>query len=152
LRRDTKIAAAVFLPVPLLILGASALTSIAIANGASTKWRLLFRAMCHGLARRCLTILDVPMPICARCVGIYVGLAAGLLTFLCMPRLRGKALQVAVFVASMPMAIDGFTQAFGLRESTNPLRLATGFIAAFFFGLWALSAVEHREPQPFTSS
>jgi uncharacterized membrane protein len=152
LKRDTKIAAAVFLAIPIVILTAASMTTLAIAHGASMQWRLLFRLMCHGIPRRCLTIAGAPMPICARCVGIYIGLVAGLLAFPLVPRVRERLLRIAVFVATAPLAIDGITQAFGLRESSNPLRLATGITAAFVFGLWALSVVEHREDQRFTAS
>jgi uncharacterized membrane protein len=152
LKRDTKIAAAVFLAIPVVILTAASMTTLAIAHGASMQWRLLFRLTCHGIPRRCLTIDGVPMPICARCTGIYLGLIAGLVTFAAAPWLRERWLRVAAWIAVLPMAIDGITQAFGLRESNNSLRLATGITAAFVFGLWALSGVEHREDQRFTAS
>jgi uncharacterized membrane protein len=128
------------------------MTTLAISYGASMQWRLLFRLMCHGFPHRCLTMFDVPMPICARCTGLYIGLIAGLLTFTVMPWLRERILRVALFIATAPLAIDGVTQAFGWRESTNSLRLATGITCAFVFGLWALSGVEHREDQRFTPS
>jgi len=50
------------------------------------------------------------------------------------------------------MFIDGMTQAFGLRESTNPLRLATGLTVGAAFGLWALVAIETRARQRFAES
>lgn len=152
LKRDTKIAAAVFLAIPIVILAAASMTTLAIAHGASMQWRLLFRLMCHGIPRRCLTIAGAPMPICARCVGIYIGLIAGLVTFTIVPWVRERWLRTAVFVAALPLAIDGITQALGLRESTNSLRLATGITAAFVFGMWALSGVEHRDHQRLTPS
>jgi uncharacterized membrane protein len=40
------------------------------------------------------------------------------------------------------MLSDGLTQATGMRESTNVVRLITGFVAAFAFGFWAVTAVE----------
>jgi uncharacterized membrane protein len=48
--------------------------------------------------------------------------------------------------------VDGLTQLTGLRESVNPLRIATGLIAGLAFGLWILSAVERRDEPMFTTS
>jgi uncharacterized membrane protein len=92
------------------------------------------------------------MPLCARCVGIYVGLFMGLAAYLVLPRIEERLLRGLMYVMAMPMAVDGITQLLRLRESTNPIRLATGFIAAFAFGMWALSEVEQHEPKPFTTA
>lgn len=145
MKRDTKIVLAVVAAIPTVILTASALCSWAIAHGASMAWRTPFRIMCHGLVQRCLELFGVPMPICARCVGIYGGLLVGLLAFWMIPILSERVMRVFAFAAVTPLAIDGLTQLAGLRESTNPLRLATGVVAGFAFGLWVLSAVERRD-------
>ncbi|HSP15868.1 MAG TPA: DUF2085 domain-containing protein [Thermoanaerobaculia bacterium] len=144
--RDTKIVAAFLSAIPVVILSASSICAWAISAGASMRWRVLFRLLCHGIERRCLTMFGVPMPICARCTGIYIGLFAGIVAFAVYPLLEERVLRFAMYAAALPMAIDGLTQAARLRESTNPLRLATGFAAAFVFGAWALSAIEqyHR--------
>lgn len=145
MKRDTRIVLAVVGAIPTVILAASALCSWAIANGASMQWRAAFRIMCHGLPHRSLDLFGVPMPICARCVGIYAGLLAGLFAFWLIPLLRERVMRVVAMVAVTPLAIDGLTQLTGLRESTNPLRLATGLVAGLAFGLWVLSAVERRD-------
>ncbi len=142
MKRDTRIVLAVLAGLPTLILGAAAAGTWAIAEGASQQWRLLFRIMCHGLAERSLQLFGTPMPLCARCVGIYAGMLVGILVFWAIPLLRERVMRVFVIAAVSPLAIDGLTQLAGLRESTNPLRLATGAIAGMAFGLWILSAVE----------
>jgi uncharacterized membrane protein len=144
LKRDTKIVLAFIAGLPTLILGAASVCTWAIAGGASERWRLLFRIMCHGLAERSLELFGTPMPLCARCVGIYAGMLAGILLFRAVPLLRERVMRIVAIVAVTPLAIDGLTQLAGLRESTNPLRLATGAIAGIAFGLWILSAVERR--------
>ena len=83
-----------------------------------------------------------PMPICARCVGIYGGMLLGILAFWAVPLLREKVMRTVAFICAAPLAIDGLTQLSGLRESTNDLRIATGIVAGLAFGLWILSAVE----------
>jgi uncharacterized membrane protein len=152
MKRDTKIVLGVVAAVPAAILGAATLCTLAIAQGAPAQWRLAFRLMCHGLARRSLELFDVPMPICARCVGIYAGLMAGLLLFWLIPLLRERVMRNVAVAAVAPLAIDGLTQLAQLRESTNALRLATGIIAGLAFGMWVLSAVEHREESVVPSS
>jgi len=152
MRPETRIAAPVFAAIPLAILGASMLCTWAIAHGAPMWWRLAFRFFCHGLPSRCLTLWSVPMPICARCVAIYVGLFLGLLSFFLLPWLRERVMRTVMYVAAVPMAIDGISQAMRLRESTNPLRMATGLVAGLAFGIWVLSALERREEQEFTTS
>lgn len=152
MRRDTKIVASCLAAIPVVILGAATLCNWAIGHGASMQWRLVFRMLCHGIVARCFTLFGAPMPICARCTGIYVGLFAGLLAFLVWPRVEERLARYAMVAAALPMAVDGLTQATGLRESTNPLRVTTGIVAAFVFGMWVLSAVEQRRADAVTTS
>lgn len=152
MRRDTWIVLGVLALVPVVILTASAFCAWAIAGGGPQWLRLPFRFLCHGIAERSLTLAGVPMPICARCTGIYAGVLAGLTAFPLIPMLRESVMRVVAFAAVTPLAIDGLTQLVGLRESTNPLRLATGAAAGIAFGLWILSAVETREETMFTAS
>jgi len=151
-KRDTKIVLGFVAAIPAVILSASALCSWAIARGASMRWRLLFRMMCHGRVERCLELFGVPMPICARCTGIYLGLLASLLAFRLIPLLRERVMRIVAIIAIIPLALDGLTQLTGLRESVNPVRIATGVIAGLAFGLWILSAVERRDEALFTTS
>jgi len=145
MKRDTRIVLTVIAAIPAAILGAATLCTWAIAHGASMQWRMLFRLMCHGKVERCLELFGAPMPICARCVGIYGGMLLGILAFWAVPLLREKVMRGVAIAAAVPLALDGLTQLTGLRESTNELRIATGVIAGLAFGLWILSAVERRE-------
>lgn len=145
MKRDTKIVLSVIAAIPTGILGAATLCTWAISQGASMQWRLLFRLMCHGRVERCLELFGAPMPICARCTGIYAGLLVGILAFWAVPLLRERVMRGVAFAATVPLAVDGLTQATGLRESTNGLRIATGLVAGLAFGLWILSAIERRK-------
>lgn len=149
LGRNARIAALAFLAIPVFILGTSALCSWAIAHGASPSWRIPFHVFCHGLPPRCFLLFGVPMPICARCTAIYLGLFAGLLTFIALPWMQERFLRVAMYVGAIPLAVDGITQLMHLRESTNSLRFGTGVIAGFMFGMWVLSAIEKPEKRLF---
>jgi len=81
-----------------------------------------------------LPALGYQVAYCERDVAIYGTLfLAGLLYALVRGRLRPLPVWVAALVA-LPMAVDGFTQLFGLHESTWELRLLTGSL----FGLAAV--------------
>jgi uncharacterized membrane protein len=142
MKRNTGILAAVITFISSTILLASTLCSWAIAHGASMRWRLLFRALCHGIPKRCLELWGVPMPICARCAAIYLGLMVGVLAFLLLPRLTEATARWCLAIAALPMLIDGLTQLAMLRESTTALRLETGLAAGMAFTFWALTAIE----------
>lgn len=150
--RDRTIVAAVIASISAALLGTSVLCAWAIAHGASPAWRLPFRLLCHGLPERSLSLAGVSMPLCARCVGIYAGLLAGLLLFALLPGVAERTMRLIALAAVTPLAIDGFTQLFGLRESTNPLRLATGIAAGLAFGMWLLSAIETRRERTVGTS
>jgi uncharacterized membrane protein len=143
-KRDTKIVASVIAGIATAILAASVSCALAIAQGASMRWRLLFRVFCHGIPERCLYLWNVPMPICARCTAIYVGLIVSIALFLILPRITERVARIVLCVAAVPMAIDGFTQLAKLRVSTNTLRIETGLVLGIAFGVWALSAIENH--------
>jgi uncharacterized membrane protein len=151
MKRDTKIVVSVLAAIPTVMLSAAAICSWAVGHGASMRWRLLFRMLCHGRVERCFELFGAPMPICARCTGIYLGLLGGLLLFPLIPLLRERVMRMVALVAIVPLGLDGLTQLFGLRESVNPLRVVTGILAGMAFGLWILSAVQPPEDALFTT-
>ena len=142
MKRDSAIVGAVLGAISTVILLVSTACTWAIAHGASMRWRVLFRPFCHGLRSRCFHLWGVPMPICARCTAIYAGLGLAVFAFFLLPRMTEAAARLVLFIAVLPLAVDGFTQLLRLRESTNALRSATGLAAGIAFGLWAITAVE----------
>ncbi|HEV2583553.1 MAG TPA: DUF2085 domain-containing protein [Ktedonobacteraceae bacterium] len=69
--------------------------------------------------------------LCERCLAIYSAMFLGSLVFaLSKLRLPGLRLWQALLL-TVPIAADGFTQMFGLRESTWELRLITGALFGF---------------------
>lgn len=144
MKRDTLIVGAVIASIAIVILGGSFLCTWAIAHGASAQWRYLFRLFCHGIPSRCLTLWNVPMPICARCTAIYGGALAGIVLLRILPAMSERAARFVMYAAATPLGIDGLTQLTSLRESTNTLRIVTGVIGGIGFTLWALTAVERH--------
>lgn len=130
-----------FLLTALTLLTAAVVVTVVIPE--SELARGIFRLICHGRQDRALIVSGAAMPLCARCVGIYAGLiAACAATLVAGWRLRVST--VVLLLAVAPLAIDGLTQAAGLRESVNTLRVATGLLAGFFFSAWALSRMRQR--------
>ena len=142
MKRNSAIVAAALAAISTAILSAATACTWLIAHGASMRWRVAFRLFCHGIPARCFDLWGVPMPICARCTAIYVGLAVSLLAFWLLPRMSERAARMTLLVAVLPLGVDGLTQLVRLRESTNGLRSATGLLAGMAFGVWALTAVE----------
>jgi uncharacterized membrane protein len=98
----------------------------------------LFQYVCVQNPAHTFFIGGKPMCVCQRCLAIYGGmLLAGAVFYFVRHKLQPlKFWQFALFFC-VPIAIDGFTQMFGWRESTPELRLFTGSL--FAVGLvWAL--------------
>ena len=139
LRRDT--------PYWLLVAGCLAwlgvvfYTAFARGNGLSGGDLLFscFRPLCHQIPERSFHAFGSVLPVCHRCVGLYIGFTAGLLTFPYLTGLRGILLRTPrwVLVFFAPMAIDVF-----LLPNTYLSRFLTGFVAGFPVALflWAAAA------------
>lgn len=91
-----------------------------------------YRLICHQMPSRSYFLFGQQMAMCQRNTAIYAALLLGGLLYAYL-RTRGIApLSLRVYaVAILPMALDGFTQLFGFRESTWELRTITGAL----FGL-----------------
>lgn len=82
---------------------------------------------CHRRLDRCIRIKGEPFPLCARCMSILLGygfIPILLLFSLTIPWWIG-------ILCQLPMLIDGITQYYQWRESTNRLRMITGLISGF---------------------
>lgn len=119
------IAISIFLPWILLSIAPD--NSLFLGITGFLDW--FYSYLCHQLPFRTLEFNGILMPVCARDLSIYVATALGLIYF----RLKGfgdkefKINYVLTALLFLPTALDGFTQLFGWRESTNLLRLVTGF-------------------------
>jgi uncharacterized membrane protein len=105
------------------------LAPLMLAGGLTAPALAIYRVysyLCHQLPERSWFILGQKMAYCQRDAAIYpMILLAGLVygwRSRSVPTLTLKWYLILI----APMAIDGFTQLFGLRESTGALRTVTG--------------------------
>ena len=142
--REARQLAAILAAGSALILVVALLPS-AFGGSVLESWlRLPFRLLCHGIESRAFVINHEAMPLCARCTGIFSGLAVGGVTAIVLAgRFRFDGRVALLF--TLPLVVDGVTQAFGLRESFNSLRFVSGIVAASAAIFWALSAIASNE-------
>jgi uncharacterized membrane protein len=100
-------------------------------------------AICHQMASHSFLINGLPMPLCARCTGIYLGVMTGLLILIASGRRRvckmpipGVNIVLGLFIIAM--GIDGVNSYATLipglphlYEPNNTLRLTTGLLCGF---------------------
>jgi uncharacterized membrane protein len=87
-----------------------------------------FGYVCHQLPERSLYLAGHQLAVCSRCLGVYAGLAAGLLTYpLWRPMEEPAALpRVWLFAALVPITLDWSLTIFGVWENTHLSRFFTG--------------------------
>ena len=84
--------------------------------------------LCHRIPERSFFIRGHQFPVCARCTGFYSGLIAYIIANRFYPHEYNMEMLAISMILMIPVAVDGLTQYFGPRESTNNLRFITGFI------------------------
>jgi uncharacterized membrane protein len=102
------------------------------------KTHLIGYAICHQIPERTIHINGTPLPLCARCTGIYLGALMGLIGLTLKKRYRSTELPPTLVLLTLLgfigiMGFDGinsyltfFPQAPHLYEPQNWLRLTTG--------------------------
>ncbi len=117
-----------------LVVSGAVITPLLYALGVQPLGSALFAAyrfICGQVPSHSYYVSGYQFALCARNLAIYGSLLAGSLLFRAV-RGRLHALTWLLWLLTMaPMALDGFTQLFGLRESNWELRTLTGVI----FGL-----------------
>lgn len=116
---------------------------LGLTGPASAIFRV-YRVFCDELPTHSLFIGGYQICLCARCLAIYTTmLIVGLsLNFLRKRREIRNIPWWLWFLAAAPMALDGFTQMFGARESNLALRLLTGCIFGLGTALYALPQMD----------
>lgn len=92
--------------------------------------------ICHQLPSRTLYADGLPLPVCARDTGIYLGIFTGMLFIMLTRRLGSDKppevlMSIVLCLLMLPMILDGAGSYIGLMKTNNTVRLLTGA----FFGL-----------------
>ncbi len=93
--------------------------------------------VCHHDPERSFFYKGKQFPVCARCTGLYGAMPIGFLTGILVTLVHDfgfytVAALILLFLA--PTVIDGLTQYFGWRTSTNPIRVTTGSLGGLAIG------------------
>lgn len=114
---------------------------IATPPGALGKATAIGYAVCHRIAARTFHLHGEPLPLCARCTGIYLGVMVGIAFFAARGRLRAARLPALRYLLPLlalagTIALDGINSYLSLFEFYTPiyaphntLRLFTGLVA-----------------------
>jgi uncharacterized membrane protein len=86
--------------------------------------RMYGLCFCHRRKDRSIRFFGLEQVFCARCLGILLGGAAGLVCVILHYRID----LIWSLLLLLPLVLDGFLQLVRERESTNAVRLATGFL------------------------
>ena len=151
---------------PLLVWGSTATFVLALvalilaaplmlAHGHEIAGQVIYQAFsraCHQIPGRSFFIAGYPLAVCARCTGLYMGLAAGVLLFPLMRPLRSAETPARLWliIAAAPTVLDFSLGFFAIWQNTHLSRFVTGallgMVAAFFIvpGLVDLSRTNWR--------
>ncbi len=94
-----------------------------------------FRFQCERDPARMLAFGAV----CARCLGLYVGLGSGAL--IARPRLATRRLELWLLAGAVAMLLDVGSEWLGWRPAWAPLRFATGLSLAYPAGIAIVAAL-----------
>ena len=120
----------------------SLLARFAALGGLARALNVWFEFQCERDPARMLSLGAV----CARCLGIYVGLGLGAL--IARPRWRSPWLELWLGVAVLAMLADVASESFGWRPAWAPLRLATGLALAYPVGVLVVVTLSDRQRGP----
>ena len=105
--------------------------------------------VCHQRAERSFHIAQVPMPVCARCTGLYVAGALGaLLGWLGTPRVPSRT-RLLVGMMAVPSAVTFGGEWLGVLQPGNALRAAAALPLGTCAG-WLFVRLLRAEEQPGT--
>ena len=114
-----------------IIFAPSIMAFVGEPAGISGLSYLIFRPLCHQDPARSFWLAGMPLPVCARCLGIYVGALIGLLVF---GPVRGIETRKPfprnwLIICLAPLLVDGMANALGLFATPAMLRALIGLAA-----------------------
>ncbi|MDD3013945.1 MAG: DUF2085 domain-containing protein [Candidatus Gastranaerophilales bacterium] len=105
-----------------------------------TLYYSLFKLICHQLPERSYFIWGYQMPVCIRCLGIYLGIPIGSVIYPFFRKINSIKLPnpKLLLIFFIPIIIDGIAQTLNLYPSPHYIRLLTGIWASGGLVFWAL--------------
>ncbi|MGN4672196.1 DUF2085 domain-containing protein [Bacillus cereus group sp. MYBK106-1] len=100
---------------------------------------MILQIPCHRRSDRSFLKLQKYITLCARCTGMLIGILMFPIYFYIT--LSFLFAIILSFSAQIPLLIDGFTQKWKWRSSTNLLRVTTGVLSGNGMGLFISSSV-----------
>jgi uncharacterized membrane protein len=101
-------------------------------EGAAAALDAVWVPLCHRMPERCIVLFGTTMPVCSRCLGLIVGLGAGIA--IGRPLLAPRTLVVVVGLAAVFLGIELVTQDLDLHPVFHPTRLLSGLLLAYPIG------------------
>ena len=103
----------------------------------SAPWQIVlmqaFDPLCHQITERSPHIHGVQLAVCHRCIGVYLGLAAGPVLMLFLRSWNGVGTRKLIALSLLPLFVDWGLGIVGLWANTPVSRMVTGAM----FGLLA---------------
>ena len=132
---------------PLLLAGIVLLAPYLLMHGPLPLGMVIYRGfslVCHQHPERSFVIFGAPVAVCARCLGIYLGAAAGLL----LRTSRQLALRFLIAAAGLNL-LDWATELAGLHGNRMWVRFALG-LGLGAAGALLIASTTSRECSPPT--
>ena len=112
--------------------------NVAVFDDLPFPWNAVYSLgdhFCHQKPERSLFFNGNEMPFCTRCTAIWLGLAFGLGFMVLYTIELNEKFFLAIILSFIPLGVDGIGQLFGFWESTNTVRILTGFPAGMICGV-----------------
>ena len=106
--------------------------------------------ICHQLPERSFHLAGFQLPVCARCLGIYVGVSAGAAYVWMRGRresvlpMQARGVRRLAVAAAMPTLLTVALEMLGLWNSSNNIRALAGVPLGVLVGLVVTNAVATR--------
>ncbi|MBC7797149.1 MAG: DUF2085 domain-containing protein [Pyrinomonadaceae bacterium] len=118
-----------------------------------------FGFICHQIGARSFHVSDEPFAVCARCFGVYFGLAFGVSVYPLFRSIHNvnSLPRIFLLLAPVPTSVDFLLGYYGIWANTHLSRFITasvlGFVCAFFVipGIVEISRA-FRVPSPKSKS
>ncbi len=101
-------------------------------HGAAALLDVLWVPFCHRMPERCLVLFGTTMPVCSRCLGLIVGLGAGIA--IARPLLEPRVLVIVVGLGAAFLGAELVSQDLGWHPVFHPTRLLSGLLLAYPIG------------------